>query len=161
MTKSIAFKHFPPSSIANKINCHSFINEGRGERKKARNEKFIFSHVEVLFIFMLFHVRRQARRSRGRTKINSAASWMCVMARRVSIFPLRNSKKCVLIVGLCHSSVNRTFHLKTLDLNKYELIFHFLRYLLRCLLYRFTSPSLSLCPDSFVCLTSLCTRLAC
>lgn len=25
-------------------------------REKAPNEKFIFSHVEVLFIFMLFHV---------------------------------------------------------------------------------------------------------
>lgn len=26
-------------------------------REKARNEKFIFAHVEVLFIFMLFHVK--------------------------------------------------------------------------------------------------------
>lgn len=62
-------------------------------KKKAQNEKFIFSHVEVLYIFMLFHVGARGEKERETPKINSAASWICVMAWRVLIFLL--GKICV------------------------------------------------------------------
>lgn len=66
--------------------------------KKARNEKFIFPHVEVLFIFMLFHVGGEGKGGgEGASKIYSAASWVCYGSENID-FPSRSSKKCVLIV---------------------------------------------------------------
>lgn len=108
------FKHiFPTTEIfVNKINYHSFINGVRV--KKAQNEKFIFSHVEVIYFYA---VRTQKRKP----KINSGASWMYVIWHGKYWFSWIYVL-CIFIVCLCHSSVKWSFHSKhfPFDLNKYE-----------------------------------------
>lgn len=78
--------------------------------KKARNEKFIFPHVEVLFIFMLFHVGGEGKGGRGRIQ-NIFCCFMSVLWLGEYRFSLSEQQKvCAYSLLLCHSSVNVTFH---------------------------------------------------
>lgn len=127
----------------NKINCHSFINEGRGERKKSSKWKV---YLCSCWSFVLFHSMGDGERDKT-PKINSAASWMFVMAMESIDFPsLENVRayKYVYLYSLFMSlECEWKFSYRALlsfDLNKYEFMLEI--FITSCFLFsQFSSVS--------------------